>query len=107
MPDLPPLSHDKANAHYAWRKRVNKHLPRIATRVFTLRDKMYRGCGFHHELECRLGAVIQRMNNYGAPLTIMDEINDYLSLKLLLSSLVRAEFSARGHDFSDRRLLNV
>lgn len=47
-----------------WRKDINKQLPEIAEKVFSFRNKMYRGAGFHWALEKKLGVVIGEINNY-------------------------------------------
>lgn len=48
--------------HTASRKRVNRRIPDLANRVFSLREKGYSGCGFHYALEQDLGKVICMLN---------------------------------------------
>lgn len=97
-----PLPDEMATAHYAWREQVNQHLPDIAARVFALRAKAYRGCGFHYGLERELGYVLARMNDYETPLTFFATMVEKVRTKGLVRQLIRAEFSARGWDFPDR-----
>ena len=47
-----------------WREAEAKKLPELAARVFALRGRMYYGCGFHWSMECKLGTVIARLNDY-------------------------------------------
>jgi hypothetical protein len=89
---------EKAKKHYDWRRRINKHVPRLATRVFALRGKSYMGCGYHYAMESRLGKMIARMNDHENVITVLDTILDKLLVEELVRSIVRAEFSARGHD---------
>lgn len=47
-----------------WRKEIGKILPKLASRVFALRNKRYVGCGFHWGFEKDLGYIIATMNNF-------------------------------------------
>jgi len=58
---------DFEKKHAAWCKRINKRIPDLANRVFNLRGKGYKGCGFHYALEKDLGSVIRSLNNYDNP----------------------------------------
>ena len=59
---------DYVDKHIEWRKRVNKNLPELASRVFALRGTGYCGCGFHYDLEKQLGNVIKGVNLYNDPI---------------------------------------
>jgi hypothetical protein len=96
------LSDDATQNHYEWRERVNAHLPKLSARVFALRSKPYRGCGFHYGLERQLGNLIARMNDHDNEITFSIKLRDELGLEFLLRGLLRAEFSAKGLDFPDK-----
>jgi hypothetical protein len=102
LPDR-PLSDAAVTAHYAWRDKVNAHLPAVAARVFALRGVMYRGAGFHYGLESQVGQILHRVNDYNNPVTFLRATMDRVIWKLLLRTLVTAEFSARGWDFPGKR----
>ncbi len=50
-----------------WREEQADKMPELAARVFALRSKGYMGCGFHWSLECTLGTVMSRLNDYDSP----------------------------------------
>ncbi len=80
--------------HYAWRKRVNKSLPKLADRVFTLRSRFYSGCGFHYGMEKNLGRAIAQNNDYDSHLTWDRMILEKVILEQLYQSVKEAEKSA-------------
>jgi hypothetical protein len=102
MPDA-PLPRDRAKAHWAWRRKVNNHLPAVAGRVFALRSRAYMGCGFHYAMEQRLGKILAWANDYDQTPTFAGSIIEEVVWEEFLRDLIRAEFSARGWDFPDRR----
>lgn len=48
----------------AWRRRATNRMPELAARVFALRTRGYRGCGFHWGMEKQLGYVLHRVSDY-------------------------------------------
>lgn len=102
-----PLPKDRVFQHYAWRKRVNKHFPKLAQRVFALRDKSYMGCGFHYSMERQLGRLMACVNDYNKPIEMLDIIMDPMNFREFIRDLVRAEFSNRGWDFPNPQLANL
>jgi hypothetical protein len=60
-------SEEEVRRYYRWREHVSAHLPRLSARVFSLRGRMYMGCGFHYALESTLGAVIHMVRNGDQP----------------------------------------
>lgn len=107
MPETSPQATMRDFAeHYAWRGRVAKHLPRLAQRVFALRNKPYRGHGFHYAMEAELGYLIARMNDYQNEITFAASLIEPIRFKEFLRTLVLAEFSARGWDLPDERQLH-
>lgn len=50
--------------YHKWQRRTAKGLPKLAERVFALRNKSYLGCGLHYSMEKKLGSVIQGVMNY-------------------------------------------
>lgn len=95
------LSHQGQRDHYEWRRRVAKHLPDLAQRVFALRGKHYRGCGVHYGLEGELGYLIARVNDYGNEITLSASLVEPIRFKEFLRTLLCAEFSAKGMDLRD------
>ncbi len=75
-------------AYYRWVKKVQKHLPELARRVFDLRGKHYMGCGFHYGLEKLLGNVISALNDYSSHRQGQEEF----TFKILTEINVRALF---------------
>lgn len=55
--------HKRDKKHDKWRNRVKKGLPELARRVFALRGAGYTGCGFHYDLERRLGVIVKEVNS--------------------------------------------
>lgn len=102
MPDG-SLSRDRARAHNAWRRKVNVHLPAVAARVFALRAVPYMGSGYHYGLEKTLGRLIAKMNTYDEAPTFAESLVEEVIWTEFLRDLIRAEFSARGWDFPQRR----
>lgn len=82
-----------------WVKKQLVIIPELASRVFALRNKPYMGCGFHYDMEKRLGDVISRLNNvdyYQNPNEIfMFRICTEVLLKALLKSVAEAEASLK------------
>lgn len=87
------LDHQKASAHYAWRKEINKTLPELASRVFALRQGGYSGSGFHYNMEKTLGRVIAMVNNYDDPLELHTPITDKVIYEGLIEDIQKAEWS--------------
>lgn len=58
------LQNEQNNRFNDWRRRVNKKLPELASRVFALRGRGYPGCAGQWNMEKRLGNVITEINNY-------------------------------------------
>lgn len=65
------IEDEKRNKEFTeWRKEINKKLPDLAQRIFSLRTIGYVGAGFHWSLEKSLGNVIARINDYDAPINM-------------------------------------
>ncbi len=58
---------ETSRADEKWALKVKKRFPELAQRVFALRGAHYMGCGFHYDLERRLGNVIASLNDYNTP----------------------------------------
>lgn len=94
-----PVHKDSRKKHYAWRAKVAKHLPKLASRVFALRGKMYSGYGCHYDIERRLGKVISFVNDRNNRLDFTEIMIDEILFEELLRDIIRAEFSAKGWNF--------
>lgn len=62
MTDSELYEHNSVKKYIKWRQRVNKGLPSLANRIFSLRGTGYMGCGFHYDLERQLGNLISGVN---------------------------------------------
>lgn len=84
-----------------WRKRVNKRLPELASRVFALRGTGYTGCGSHWSLEKRLGRVIIEINDYDTrdyyhgQNAFTNQINLEVAVEMLYKDVKEAEDSLK------------
>jgi hypothetical protein len=90
---------DEAKKFTAWRRRVNARLPDLVARVFALRGRMYAGCGTHYALECELGTVLARINNYSenyyhGPDGMARQTTLRIKTEMLFSDVRKAEQSA-------------
>lgn len=80
---------------YAWRQRVNKHIPVLASRIFELRNRFYVGCGFHYGLEGELGSVIRQLNDFDNHYDLCKQIVLEIYVEQLFSRVKKAEKSAK------------
>lgn len=73
-----------------WRDRTVIQLPRLAARVFALRDEHYYGCGFHYDLERTLGYLIWKLNDFQSyPLNLREMVAHRIVMKVHLSELFK------------------
>jgi len=84
--------------HYEWRKKVNPELPKLAARVFALRDKTYPGCGFHWSLERLLGTVISNINDYDKRLEPGDDVEESVLYEELVERIEKAEAAVKANE---------
>ena len=84
-----------------WRVKVSDELPALAQRVFSLRAKMYTGCGFHWAMERDLGYVMAKVNDfddsdiyYGSD-AAAKQIALEVTYELLRENVQKAEESAK------------
>ncbi len=90
-----PLPDKKSlKEHYAWRKRANRQLPKIAERVFALRKRFYSGCGFHYGMERELGKAIAMVNDFTSVLTLDKIVLEKIVVEALFKNVKEAEKSA-------------
>lgn len=87
------VDYDVWKRHLEWRRSITKGLPEIAMRVFALREKMYRGCGFHYSLERTLGRVIAFANTVDDEPSFSATITDQMAYETLLEHLTASETS--------------
>lgn len=74
-----------------WRKRASYLLPELSKRVFDLRGKMYKGCGFHWSLEKSLGACIKDISNYDETVDIGCQIAIQVCFESLIEKVLKIE----------------
>lgn len=74
-----------------WKTKIKKRLPELAQRVFALRNEHYNGCGFHYDLETKLGRVIYDTSNTEGYYRIRDGI-ERLTFRIALDLNVRYLF---------------
>ena len=83
-----------------WKDKVKKHLPSLAKRVFALRKKRYEGCGFHYELEARLGQTIMDLNKVPYYSNQQERIGIRVAIKVnthfLFKEIKKAELSSKN-----------
>lgn len=66
---------EQANKLYnqiEWRKKIREELPKLAIRIFALRNKSYNGCGFHYSLEKLIGYLLWKANNFDKSIEATD-----------------------------------
>lgn len=87
------VDYDAWKRHLEWRRSIAKGLPEIAMRVFALREKMYRGSGYHYSLERTLGKVIAFANTVDDEPSFSATITDEITYEFLQKNLTAAEAS--------------
>lgn len=78
----------------SWRNRIRARLPELAHLVFALRARLYSGCGFHYDMERRLGGVMAQVNDFVNRRELADWICLKVSVEMLFKSIALAERSA-------------
>lgn len=61
-----PITKESKISFHKWRRRAIEAIPIISNKIFSLRNKMYKGCGFHWHLEKQLGYCIHALQNFDA-----------------------------------------
>jgi hypothetical protein len=87
--------HDRLKKHFAWKKRLARRLPDLATRTFALRGKAYPGYGFHYALERSLGSVIKIATTFDYQ-DLGSDIIDEVIVEAFHVELAAAEREARS-----------
>src|SRR5271168_2971623 len=99
---IPVASPEETRAFYEWRQPIHKALPDLARRVFDLGNKFYYRCGFHYELEQRLGQVIVMTTRFNTPVLVTHPMAHELNYEIFIESLVQGAWSAASAG-DDRR----
>lgn len=84
---------DDARKFNQWRDRINTQIPELANRVFSLRRKFYKGCGFHYSLEKTLGTVTKGLNNHDEQWDFADRLVFEVVVEGLIERVIAAEKS--------------
>lgn len=74
-----------------WRKEQRKALPELSNRVYSLRGKLYNGCGFHWSLEKDLGYIIKNISDYDSYPSDIDQILLVTITESLYNRLIEIE----------------
>ncbi len=89
------LKKHELDLYYKWRKKINKKIPSLSKRIFSLRNQFYAGCGFHYSIECSLGSIIRFLNDYNKIPTWFDIILEEVMVEELFNRVRKIELSLR------------
>lgn len=80
------------------RDQIREVLPELAIRIFALQGKLYDGSGFHWEKVRRIGALLEKVNDFNNDYLLAQLLADTACFRNLIDDVEKAEKAVALHE---------